>query len=150
LKNLLLRSGTKMNMMPVNSNQNSKSATILVVEDDFQLATALEEKLSKENYQVLVARDGQEGLQQALAAHPDLILLDIVMPVMDGVTMLTQLRQDPWGQQAKVIILSNLSDGEAQISSSNKLAAEYLIKTDWTLEDLIAKVAQKLAHSPLG
>jgi formate hydrogenlyase transcriptional activator len=122
---------------------------ILIVEDDLAIATALQEKLTKANYKVLVARDGQEGLLQAMATHPDLILLDIIMPEMDGITMLKQLRQDEWGKQAKVIILSNLSEGKDNITDIEKLAAEYLIKTEWDLEDLLVKVHHTVTAPPV-
>ena len=68
--------------------------------------------LSNHGYLVESAYNGEEGLQKALQEHPDIILLDIRMPKMDGITMLSQLRKDAWGEDAKVIILTNLDQNE--------------------------------------
>lgn len=64
--------------------------------------------LSNHGYIVHTAMDGEDGLKKALDGHPDLILLDIRIPKMDGMTVLKQLRSDKWGKDAKVIILTNL------------------------------------------
>ena len=76
---------------------------VLVVEDERTLRDALVKKLSKEEFTVLSAKDGKEGLDTALAEHPDLILLDILMPKMNGIEVLQKLREDEWGAKAKVI-----------------------------------------------
>ena len=118
--------------------------TILIVEDEKPLRDALSSKLTHEGFSILQAGDGKEGLKIALQIHPDLILLDIILPVMDGITMLKQLRQDEWGKDAKIIILTNLSD-EARISEGfDNAVFDYLIKTDWKLEELVGKIKQKL------
>lgn len=117
---------------------------ILVVEDEVALLEALTEKLRKENFEVLQARNGQEGLQQALANHPDLILLDILMPVMDGMTALTKLRADDWGKTVPIIILTNLSDEQRVSDSLEAGVFDYLVKSGWTLEDLTKKIKDRL------
>lgn len=114
--------------------------TILIVEDDKQLMLAISGKLSHENYNIIKSFDGEEGLAIALEKHPDLILLDIVMPKMDGVTMLKKLREDPWGKTAKVIILTNLSEGSSINDELKQDVAGYFIKSDWRLEDIIKKI----------
>jgi DNA-binding response OmpR family regulator len=116
---------------------------ILIVEDEHALSTALSERFSKENFEVLLARDGQEGLRMALSSHPECILLDIIMPVMDGMSMLRELRKDPWGKHVRVIILTNLSNAEDEAKSHIEGVSDYLIKTDWKLEDVVAKVREK-------
>ncbi len=83
---------------------------ILIVEDDLDLLEVLRKKFTLEKFQVSQAPDGKIGLEEALRNHPDLILLDILMPVMDGMTMLGKLREDSWGKEVPVILLTNLSD----------------------------------------
>ena len=118
--------------------------TILVVEDEISLLNALRDKLTRENFAVLEAKNGEEGLEVALREHPDLILLDIVMPKMDGMTMLRKLREDLWGKSAKVIILTNLSDNEKVAEALEQKSYEYLVKSDWKIEDVVAKVRERL------
>jgi len=118
--------------------------TILVVEDDVALKTALAKKMNEEGFSVLEANNGKEGLEIAKKDHPDLILLDIIMPVMDGMTMLKELRKDNWGKNATVIFLTNLSE-EGKMSEAEELGSSaYLIKTDWSLSDLVKKIKEKL------
>lgn len=114
--------------------------TILVVDDENSLVLSLKIKLTEEGYEVLTARDGKEGLNIAKSNHPDLILLDILMPVMDGLTMLRELRRDEWGKTAKVLILSNLSRQETELQSKIEGVTDYIIKSNWDLEDLAAKI----------
>ncbi len=117
---------------------------ILIVEDDTPLRNALREKLSDAGFAVLEAKNGEEGVSLSLSGHPDLILLDILMPKMDGVEMLKTVRKDEWGKNAPVIILTNLSDtGEvAHAVPDEKL--DYFIKSDIKIEDVVVKVKEKL------
>ncbi len=117
---------------------------ILIVEDQEFLIKILSDFLIKNNFEVLEARNGQEGLEIAKQQHPDLILLDIIMPIMDGITMLKKLREDEWGKIAKVIMLTNLSSSEALESSNKEHVLEYLIKAEWKLEDVVAVVNNEL------
>jgi DNA-binding response OmpR family regulator len=117
---------------------------ILIVEDEASLVKALFDVIKKEGYEVETAENGQTGLVLALKSHPDLILLDIIMPVMDGMTMLRKLRQDAWGKDAKVILLTNLSGVEKMTESSAEGVHDYLIKSDWSLDDIIKKIKTKL------
>lgn len=117
---------------------------ILIVEDEETLIKVLEDKFSEEGFEVIQAVNGAEGLDKALKEKPDLILLDIVMPVMDGLTMLGKLRQDAWGKNAKVILLTNLSDSEQVARAFEHNVHDYLIKTDWKISDLIEKVKEKM------
>lgn len=118
--------------------------TILIVEDELSLRSALSEKLSKEDFEILEANDGQEGLDIAFKEHPDLILLDIIMPIMDGIKMLSKLREDDWGKTVPVLILTNLSDEEKTSEAVEKGVSDYLIKSDYSLEDLMEKIKEKL------
>lgn len=116
--------------------------TILVVEDEKSLRDAVVDILLLKNFLPLKARNGREGVEMALTQHPDLILLDLIMPEMDGMTALQKIREDAWGANVPVIILTNLSD-------SNKRKAEamatndrllYIIKSDKKLHDIVRQI----------
>jgi len=121
--------------------------TILIVEDDRSLRDGLRAKLTHEGYAVLEATNGDEGLQTALKEHPDAILLDMLMPRMDGIATLKALRSDEWGKDAKVLVLSNMDD-LTKVSEAVALDAhDYLIKSDHTIEEIVEKIKTKLAAS---
>lgn len=124
--------------------ENNKK--ILIVEDEVSLLNALRDKLTREGFVTLEAKNGEEGLEIALRDHPDLILLDIVMPRMDGMTMLKKLREDDWGKTVKVIMLTNLSDMENVSEAVAQGSHEYLVKSDWKIEDVVEKVREKLGE----
>ena len=86
-----------------------KKKTILIVEDERALMQALSEKIQKSGFKVIEAVNGLEGLQLSVKYSPDLILLDIVMPKMDGMTMIKELRNKKQGKNIPVIFLTNLS-----------------------------------------
>lgn len=118
--------------------------TILIIEDEVSQRKALTEKLTREGFRILQAGDGEEGLMIAKRDHPNLILLDIIMPVMDGITMLKKLREDDWGKDAKVMILTNLSEVEKVSEAMTQGSYNYLVKSDWKLEDVAAKAKEVL------
>lgn len=128
------------------SNGDSKKILIVeVIEDDKPLLSVLTERFNAEGFKVISAITGEEGLDLALKNKPDLILLDIVMPKMDGLTMLKKLRQDPWGKKAKVILLTNLSADENITKAVTELEPTYyLIKTDWKMDDIVERVKKTL------
>lgn len=117
---------------------------ILLVEDEVSLRQILAEKLTVEKYSVLEASNGKEALALSLERHPDLILLDIVMPVMDGLTMLQELRKDEWGANVPVILLTNLNDSTKEFESMEMGAFGYLVKADWKIDDVIGKISETL------
>lgn len=117
---------------------------ILVVEDEQPLQTALFEVLNGENVQVLQAFNGEEGLEVAKREHPDLILLDIIMPKLGGVKMLQELRKDSWGKTADVVILTNLNVKEKVVEAAQENVYDYFIKSDWDIEEIGEKVRDRL------
>ena len=123
---------------------NNNEKTILVIEDDKTLSKAISDKLKREGFNVLTAFDGEEGLKIAIEQKPDLILLDLIMPIMDGIAMLNNLREDVWGKKVPVIILTNLSTGEEVSQAMSQGVYDYLIKTDWELNDIIKVINNKL------
>jgi DNA-binding response OmpR family regulator len=119
---------------------------ILIVEDEQVLSKALTERFTNEGYQILTASDGELGLQMALKEEPDLILLDIVLPKLDGMAMMRQLREGSvWGKQVPVILLTNLNVDDNMMDAITKdKPAYYLVKTDWTMDQIAEKVKERL------
>lgn len=117
---------------------------ILIVEDESSLRRAIGDKLALEKAIFLEAKNGEEGLRVALEEHPDLILLDIVMPKMDGFVMLENLRHDDWGKTARVVILTNLDNEEYVLKSFHNEVYDYIVKTNIRMDDLISKIKEKL------
>jgi DNA-binding response OmpR family regulator len=117
---------------------------ILIVEDEVTLSSALRDKLTVEGYEVKTARNGQEGLEEVEKNKPDLILLDVVMPVMDGMTMLKELKNNDKGKDVPVIILSNLSDSQDVLRAMENNTYDYLIKSDVSLDAVLERVKAKL------
>ena len=118
---------------------------ILIAEDDLMLLNILAERLGQEDFKVIKAKDGEEALRLALRVRPDLILLDILMPKMDGVTMLKKLREDKKSLATPVIILTNVGYGEQIEEAIKHGVQDFLVKTNWKLEDVVEKIKQKLA-----
>ncbi len=114
---------------------------ILIIEDDSLLRGVLRDELEREDFQVSEARDGKIGLEMATDNGYDLILLDIVMPNKDGLTVLRQLRQEDHGKKVPVILLSNLNDPEKVAEAMlDDYVHDYLVKSDWSLADVTKKV----------
>lgn len=127
-----------------------QKAKILVVEDEEILLTALQEELKQAGYETEGAVDGEEGLAKVKTFKPDLVLLDLVMPKMDGMQVLKKLKEDPQSKDLSVVILTNLSDYE-RISEALSLGAkDYLVKANYSLTDLLDKVKTVLARRVAG
>src|SRR3989344_92444 len=121
-------------------------AKVLVVEDEEILLTALKEELNTGGYEVEGAVDGEDALVKVKTFHPQLILLDLVMPKMDGMEMLQKLKADAEVRDIPVVILTNLSDYD-RISEALSLGAmDYLVKANYKLEDLLDKVKTVLSR----
>lgn len=117
---------------------------ILIIEDEAALRIALEEKFRQDGFEVLVATNGEDGLSLALSEMPELILLDIILPKMNGFEVLTQLAKNEDAKKIEVIILTNLSDTGNVGKVLSRGISDYLVKADWTLEELSEKVKNKL------
>jgi DNA-binding response OmpR family regulator len=115
---------------------------VLIVEDEKSLLDALRDKCIKEGYRVSTAYNGQEGLSTALATHPDILIVDLIMPKMTGIEMMTALRKDTWGKNVPVIILTNLSadSGDLIRGIIEMEPAYYLVKSDFGLGEIVEKV----------
>ncbi len=125
---------------------------ILIVEDEEILLTALSEELRQEGFNVVGAKDGVEGVEMAIKEKPDLILLDLVMPRLDGIGALKQMKDNAEIKDLPVVILTNLSDYD-KISDALSLGAmDYLVKANYRLEDLVNKIKTVLERkaNPVG
>lgn len=116
---------------------------ILIVEDETALLNALRDELKREGFLVTGAKNGKEGLEIALREQPNLILLDIIMPVMDGMDMLREIRKDKWGKKVPVIVLTNLSSSEKVADMMDNEVFEYLVKANVKIGDVVAKVKER-------
>jgi CheY-like chemotaxis protein len=126
-----------------------KNKKILIVEDEAPLRNAIADILTFEGFTVFQAKNGQEGLDMSLAQHPDLILLDLMMPVMDGLTMLEKLRQDQeYGKNALVILLTNINDPDKIAQATEAGTFDFLVKSDWNIEDVVKKIKTRLNIAP--
>lgn len=124
-----------------------KKQKILVVEDERFIAKAYQHGLEHEGFQVVAAFDGKEGLEAAKREKPDLILLDLIMPVMDGLTMLKELRKQDWGKDIKVLVLTNSNDQAGTSESAHLGAIDFLIKAEWSIELLVKRIREILKIS---
>ncbi|MDD5144583.1 MAG: response regulator [Candidatus Pacebacteria bacterium] len=113
---------------------------ILIIEDDKFLRELISQKLLKEGYEIVEAIDGEEGVKKAKEEKPDIILLDLILPGIDGFEVLTRMRADKENPPIPVIILSNLGQKE-DVERGLKLgAADYLIKAHFTPGEIIEKI----------
>ena len=119
---------------------------ILVVEDEKMMQELLIARLSREPiFKIYTANNGQEGLYSAFANIPDLMLLDIRMPVMDGITMMKELKKDPRSKDIPIIFLTNFDTDESILNAiSEEKPAYYLIKAKTNLEDIVKVVKETL------
>ena len=118
--------------------------TILVVEDDESLRNLLKKKFVQEGYEVVEGENGIEGLKLFKDIGPDLLLMDVVMPKMDGITMLKEIRKLEGGKKIPVIVLTNLSDHDELSAALENGVYDYLIKSNWKLTDVVERVKLKL------
>jgi len=117
---------------------------ILIIEDEPDIREAIAEALSEEGYTVTTAENGEVGLAAALEQRPDLILLDIKMPVMTGQEMLTKLRQDVWGKTAKVVMLTAMDDTRSIVTAHAGDITDYIIKAHHSLDEILRKVREAI------
>jgi CheY-like chemotaxis protein len=125
-----------------------KRAKILLVDDDEDFVEATKAILETRAYEVVVASNGDEGLQKAREEKPDLILLDVIMPVKDGFTAAEQLKKDPELSQIPTLMLTAFADKGAQssipVSRGFALEAEDYIDKQVSTEELLARVEKYL------
>ena len=124
---------------------NKEAKLVLLVDDDPLINRMYQIKLEHDGFRVNVATSGAEGLASVLKEKPDLILLDVLMPEMNGVEALKAIKGDPRMKDIPVVILSNLGDSQTDIQNAKKLGAlDYFIKSKISLKELSAQVKKIL------
>ena len=119
--------------------------TILIVEDDDFLRSLAVTKLEKEGFTVAVAVDGNDGLAKIASVKPDLILLDLMLPGVDGFGIMEKLQEEGTLVQQKIIIFSNLGSDEDIRRAQQYNVEDYLVKSSFTLDELVEKIKESLA-----
>lgn len=127
--------------MQKDSHKHSKKK-ILIIEDEVPMAKAIELKLQKSGYEVITVFNGEEGIKMLGSHTYDLILLDLMMPGLDGWAVLTKITS--LGIKTKVIITSNLSQAEDKKKSLEMGAVDFLVKSNTTLAEMVEEVERYL------
>lgn len=105
---------------------------ILVVEDDSMISTMYKTKLEQSGYEVIVAADGAAAIEAAVTQNPDLIFLDIILPQLDGFSVLQELRLNPKFKKLPIIMLTNLGTSEDKEKGDKYGATDYMVKANLT------------------
>jgi DNA-binding response OmpR family regulator len=113
---------------------------VLIVEDDKFLRELISKKLLDENYQVIEAKDGEEGLKKISGEKPDVVLLDLILPGIDGFEVLAKAKEDPLIAEIPIIILSNLGQRNDVEKGLGLGAVDFLIKAHFTPKEIINKI----------
>lgn len=121
--------------------------TILVVDDDPQVSKPLARLLKMEGYEVVCAANAVMAMAQAVGSHPDLILLDVAMPPIDGLTFLFLLREKSFGRDVPVIVLSGQADQNTIRRARELGVCEYVVKGEYKTSDLLAMIRQHCVKS---
>ena len=117
-----------------------KNSTILIIEDDTAIRELYADALQLAGLEVLQARSGKAGVEMALTHHPAVILVDIMMPEMDGHEVVQKIRIDRWGKKAKVIYLTNFSEPVNVVKAFEQNPEEYIVKANTDVKEVVNKV----------
>lgn len=123
---------------------DNKKITVLIVEDDTTLADMYKQKFDMEGFTTILAGDGDSGIAKAKESHPNIILLDVIMPRMDGFTTLSAIKADNEIKNIPVILLTNLGQEEDMSKGTKMGAVGYLIKANLTPAEVVNKVKEIL------
>ena len=119
--------------------KKASKTKIMVVDDEPNIVQTLQDRLEMNEYEVVTAGNGKEGLERFEEEHPDVILLDVIMPIMDGHEMLEALRQRPAGQNVSVIMLTARSQTQ-DIARANACGIDDYIVKPFDLSELLEKI----------
>ena len=119
--------------------KNTERTKILIVDDEPNIVQTLQDRLEMNEYDVVTACNGQEGLEQAINERPDVILLDVIMPIMDGHEMLEALRKQPGCDDISVVMLTARSQTQ-DIARANACGIEDYIVKPFDLSELLEKI----------
>lgn len=123
----------------------NKKQTVLLVEDDEFLRSLAAKRLDKDGFNVQAAVDGETALATAKEVNPDIIVLDLILPGLDGFGVLGKIKADEVLKAVPVIVFSNLGQKEDMERAKTLGAADFLVKSNFTLDDLLDKVKERLA-----
>jgi len=121
------------------------TATIVLADDEQFIAIAYKDGLERAGYTVIVAQDGDETLKRVSEALPDLVLLDLIMPKMNGFEVLKSLKADEALAAIPVMVLSNLGQPTDEAEARSYGAVDFIVKSDISLKDLLIRIEQVLA-----
>ncbi|HRH26531.1 MAG TPA: response regulator [Candidatus Paceibacterota bacterium] len=122
---------------------------ILIMEDDETMLETLKVRLEQEGYVVTATYDGEEGLVEFWKVRPDLVIIDIMMPMKDGLNVIKDIHKKEPQNEVPIIILTNTKDSSYLAAALSNQVTSYLTKADHTLEDIVTVVKKKfedLAH----
>lgn len=119
-------------------------AKILIVEDDPFLLKMYVKKLQVEGFEVEIAKDGEEGLSKIKSFKPDLVLMDVMLPKLNGLEAIERAKADPEIKNIPILVLSNLSSSADTEAAVKKGAVGFLIKSDYTPSQVVGKVKEYL------
>jgi CheY-like chemotaxis protein len=113
---------------------------LVIADDETFIRQAYKESLTREGYDVIVAENGEEAYEKILSEKPDLIILDLIMPKMNGFEVLKKIKSDPGIQSIPVAVLSNLSQPSDEEEAKKLGAVDFIVKSDISLEELMARI----------
>jgi len=128
----------------MSKKEEQKSKTVLLVEDDVFIREIYDKKISLEGYKVELAKNGLEAIKKLEEITPDLILLDIIMPVMDGREVLAKLKSSKKWKNIPVVMLTNLSEKEEIEEELGLGVDEYIVKAHFTPSEVMEKIKKFL------
>lgn len=118
---------------------------IAIIEDDAVISQMYRMKFEADGFDVQLANNGKRGIALAENFHPDIILMDLQMPEMDGVTALSIIRKEAWGKDTPIIILTNLGEEEAPKEIRDYGIHSYIVKAELTPRQVVQRVKEALS-----
>jgi two-component system response regulator ArlR len=125
--------------------KRAEKTKILVIDDEPNIVQTLQDRLEMNEYRVFTAHNGRDGLEKFEREKPDVILLDVIMPIMDGLEMLETLRKRPDGQDVSIIMLTARSQTQ-DIARANACGIDDYIVKPFDLSELLAKIESVIEH----
>lgn len=117
------------------------SRKILIIEDNVTYADLLSKKFTLEDFEVITAIDGSEGIAKALGQKPDIILIDLLLPKINGIQVMEELRNNEWGKLVPILILTNINPDNEILEIINKnRPADYMVKPQAPLNEIVNKI----------
>jgi two-component system alkaline phosphatase synthesis response regulator PhoP len=128
--------------------KKTSKTKILIVDDEPDLVQTLQDRLEMNGYSLVTAGNGREGLEKAVQEKPDIVLLDVIMPIMDGLEMLEALRKNPECKDCAVIMLTARSQRQDIVRAKTCGIEDYVVKP-FDLSELIEKIESVLERHPV-